>query len=237
MVRGVAEEWTRPHVSRGDRALRIAQRATKAIGLEPRVSIARCHIVELTEPPKPMRGFSDLVVRRATDEDVAGLVGVAGAEPELVRSRFRRGGLCYVGEIDQQILCHTWFHGGPSEFDEESSFFARWALDAGTFWSYDAMTRMEARSSGIFVKLFTFALREVFEVHGARRIQGFIHHTNAASLSMHERLRFETLGTLTAVAAPGAKFLHWQGRADGVSRQWLVRRNGDLALRFPVPEA
>jgi GNAT superfamily N-acetyltransferase len=229
---GLSEEWRRRGNSRRDKLLRVTQRSVRALGLEPAFEIGRCRIVELTKTPKLMRGFSDLTARLATHRDIPGLSSVVGADPVLLRARFDRGDLCHVGEVEGQILCHTWFHPGPKPFEEERAMFARWAVDATTFWSYDAMTRPEARSAGIFVKVFSVALRAAFEVHGARRIQGFIHHTNEASLMMHERLGFAVLGTVTSVALPGVKWVEWHG--GGVAKRWVLRRNGDFAMSFPL---
>jgi hypothetical protein len=231
-ISGIAEEWRRPGNSRLDKLFRISQRSARSFGLDPALGLYRALIVELDKPPSIMRGFSDLVVRKGEPGDIPGMCAVIGADPALYRGRFARGDLAYVGLVDGEILCQTWFHRGPTPFAEERSMFALWDVDDSTYWSYDAMTRPDARTSGIFVKVFQTALREVLEVHGGRKIQGFIHHTNDASLRMHDRLRFSILGSLTCLAVPGFKFLRW---ADGrVSRQWLVAREGDLALRFPV---
>jgi hypothetical protein len=48
---------------------------------------------------------------------------------------------------------------------------------------------------------------------------------------MHERLHFAVLGTLTAVAAAGFKWLRWEG--TGGTRQWLLPRDSDFALHLP----
>jgi hypothetical protein len=229
---GLAEEWARPETSIPDKLLRIAQRGAQTAGLAPTIGIGRCVIVELTEAPRPMRGFSDLEVRRAAAADVPQMCRLDNADPALYRARLDRGDMAYVGLVDGEVLCQTWFHRGPTSFDEERSSFVRWALDPASCWSYDAMTRADARASGVFVKLFQHALREVLALPGVRRIQGFIHHANEPSLKMHQRLRFSVLGTLTTLAIPGLKWVHWSG--GGVTRQWLVRREGDLSLRFPV---
>jgi hypothetical protein len=228
---GMREELRRPDTSAADKLVRIAQRGLWSAGLSPRLSALRCKIVEVKQAPKVMRGLSDLVIRHAHERDIPAMCSVAGGDPSLFRRRLASGDLGFVGELDGEILCYTWFHRGPKAFDEERLIFAPWGLDASSFWSYDAMSRVEARSSGIFVKVFQLALREIFEVHHAERVQGFIYHTNDASLTVHERLGFAVLGELTAVAVPGVKWLYWEGAES--KRQWLLRRRSDFALRFP----
>jgi L-amino acid N-acyltransferase YncA len=90
---------------------------------------------------------------------------------------------------------------------------------------------VDARASGVFVKLFQEALRDVFEVQGAKRVQGFIRDTNDRSLTMHERMGFSTLGAMVTVAVGGVKWLHWRG--GGRTRQWLLPRNSVRALSLP----
>jgi RimJ/RimL family protein N-acetyltransferase len=228
---GVLEELRRPNVSSLDRLFRITQRTLRSAGIAPHVDVNRCAIVELTAPPKVTRGFSDLVVRRAEERDVTALCAVNETPPELARTRLARGDLAYIGQVENEVLCHTWFHPGPTPFDEERRIFAVWEVPASTFWSFHAVALPEYRSSGLVAKLFQLAIRELFEVHRARKVRGFIHHTNEPSLAMHARLGFEIIGTVTAIASPTHKWLRWE--CAGVSRQWLLRRGSDFILSFP----
>jgi hypothetical protein len=228
-----AAEMRRPGSSPSDRLIYAVGRTLHLLRLAPRVDVTRRIIVELSAPPKASRGFADLLVRRGTESDIARLCAIAGEDPAVLARRFSRGDLAYVGQLEDQLICHTWFHAGPSAFEEERLGCASWALDPTTFWSFDAMTRAEFRSTGVFVKLFQTSLREVFELHGARRVQGFIYHTNHASLSMHARLGFAVIGSVTTVALPGVKWLRWEG--SGRRRQWLLPRGSDFALQMPPP--
>jgi hypothetical protein len=225
------QELTRPDISAADKALRVTQRGLWSTGLAPHLSALRCKIVEIKKPPNAVRGLSDLVIRRAEERDVRALSAVADGKASLFRARLGAGDLCFLGEVDGQILCYTWFHPGPEPFGEERNLFVPWGLASDTFWSYDAMSRVEARSSGIFVRVFHNALRDVFERHGAARVQGFIYHTNDASLTVHKRMGFEVLGELTSLALPGVKWLYWE--SPTAKRQWVLRRGSDFALSFP----
>jgi hypothetical protein len=137
-----------------------------------------------------------------------------------------------VAPADHEIVCYTWFHRGPAPFDEEQTLFANWGLDASSFWSYDAMTREDVRSSGTFAKVFAIGLRELFEVHGAKRVVGYIDHINDASLQVHRRFGFKPIGKVISLAVPGFKWLLWEG--NGVRRHRLLRRESDFALHFPL---
>lgn len=228
---GLTDELRRPDNSPGDKALRITQRGLTSLRLAPHVEVNRCVVVELTAPPQATRGFADLQVRRATEGELDAVCAIDAADRALVRRRFARGDLGYVGQLDDELLCHTWFHRGPSPFEEDRSTFALWGVDASTFWSYHGVARKEFRTSGVFAKLFQVALRELFQEHGARRVLGCIHHVNDASRAMHARLGFTVPGMVTTVALPTHKWLQWEGR--GQSRSWLVARNGDFTLSIP----
>jgi hypothetical protein len=230
---GVMEELRRPGVTPGDRLFRITQRTLRSTRVAPHVDVNRCIIVDLTTPPKIARGFSDLVVRRGEERDLPALCTIDGTPNELARARLARGDLAYVGEIDRDLVCHTWVHRGPTPFDEERRMFALWEVGASAFWSYHGVALPEFRSSGVFAKLFQTVLRELFEIHGARRVQGFIHHTNEPSIAMHARLGFEVLGTVTAIASPTHKWVRWE--SPGIVRHWLLRRGSDFTLSFPPP--
>src|SRR4051794_29195385 len=203
-LQGIREEWRKPGPA-AERVFHIAQRAAFSAGLSPALSLGRCLMVELDKPPKMIGGLSDLIIRKGEEKDVDAIAAVSPADPALTRRRLARGDTVYLGQLNDQIVCHTWFHRGPAPFEEERTQFALWRLDGETFWSYDAMTRAEARSSGAFVKVFVTALRELFESQGARRVRGFIDDNNQASLSVHKRLGFRIVGTVTAVAAAGMK--------------------------------
>lgn len=227
---GVWEELRRDN-SAAAKVFRLAQRGTHATGIAPAVSVERCVMVEIGKPPPLLKGLRDLVVRRGDERDLDGIAAVNHADPALIRARLSRGDMVWLGQIGDRIVCHTWFHAGPSPFDEERRLFALWALDETTFWSYDAVSLPEARSTGVFVKVIQTGLRDVFERLGARRVRGFIHDTNQPSLVTHRRMGFTTIGTVTAVAMLGLKAIRWE--SGGTRRQWVLRRDSDFALPPP----
>jgi hypothetical protein len=229
----IRAELARPDRSVADKALLVTQRILDRTGLEPRVTVSRRVIVEIRSPPKPFRGMRDLVVRRGAEGDVDALSTIDDTEPQLVRDRLARGELAYVGAVDGEILCHTWFHAGPAPFEEDRSSCTGWALDDVTYWSFNGASRADARSSGVFVKLFQEALRDVFEGHGAKRVQGFILDRNQQSITMHERMGFTILGTLFTAAVGPMKWLRWT--SGETSRQWLLARDEVQPLAFPPP--
>jgi len=215
--------------SAAEKLFRVAQKSVRSLGLYPAISIERSVVVELRQPPKATRGLSDLLVRRATERDIPALVKLDDRDAALLHARLGRGDLIYLGQLDEDIVCCTCFHRGPTPFDEERTLIARWLVEDGaTFWSYDAMAPLAMRSAGVVAKLFQVALREIFEVHGGHLVRGFIHDWNQASLILHERLGFTTTARVTAVGVPGLKWLRWE--AGGHTRQWVLPRNSDFAL-------
>jgi hypothetical protein len=227
----VREELARRDISPGEKLVHVADRATRALRIEPHVTVSRRLLVQLTTPPQLFRGLRDLVVRRGTLEDLRPLATIDDTDPDLVRARFARGDFAYVGESDGELLCHTWFHRGPSPFEEDRTAAAAWALDGSSFWSYNGAAAVAARSSGVFVKVFQVSLREIFLEHGASRVLGFILDQNRQSLIMHERMGFTVLGAFSTVAVPGVRWHRWAG--DGTARHWLAPRPGGEPLWLP----
>jgi GNAT superfamily N-acetyltransferase len=227
-------ELTRDDLDRTGRALHVAELSLIAARISPAISIGHERFYELTSAPKPLRGLRDLRVRLAGPDDAAALAALDTTPPWRVAERFVRGDLAYVGELDGRMLAHAWFHRGPVPFDEDAPLFPRWDVPADAFWSYHAFTLPEARSSGVFVKLFQNALRELLLDHGAARVRCRVKVTNHASVTLHERFGFAPLGTLIVLAVPGARLLSWQG--GGRVRRWVERRTGASVMTFP-PEA
>jgi RimJ/RimL family protein N-acetyltransferase len=234
LVRGkldrIREELERDGLDRTTRALRVAELALIASRMAPAVAIIHERFYELTSPPPQFRGLRDLTVRLAGPSDAEALAAIDATRP-LVDERFARGDLVYVGELDGRILAHTWFHRGPEPFVEDSALLARWALAPDTFWSYGAFALPEARLSGVFVKVFQSALRELFTERGAARVQCRVKVANARSITLHERTGFRPMGTMTAFAVPGARLLSWQG--DGFTRRWVARRRDVTVMALP----
>lgn len=216
------------------RALHIAGLSLASAGLYPRLSVAHERFYELTAAPRQFRGLRDLRIRLATPGDAQALSALDGTERWRFEDRLARGDLGYVGEHDGRLLAHSWFHRGPEPFDEDAPLFPRWDVPADAYWSYNAFTLPEARASGVFVKLFQTALRELLVDRGAARVRCRVKVANAASVSLHERFGFAALGTLIAVAVPGARLLVWQG--GGTTRRWIERRDTASVMRFP-PES
>lgn len=213
----------------GAKLFRAMRKSTHSLGLAPTITVERAVMVEARQPPKPTRALSDLAIRRAGPADVPALAALDDRAASLLEARLASGDLIYLGQLDEEVVCATCFHRGPAPFDEERAIFARWALeDDTTFWSYDAMAPAPMRALGVVAKLFEVALEEVFDLHRARQVRGFIYDWNRLSLLLHERMGFSVIATVTAVGLPGVKWLRWE--SDGRSRQWVLRRNSEFAL-------
>lgn len=225
------DELARPDLDRTGRALHVADLSLWAARLSPAIAVGHERFYELTSAPKQFRGLRDLRVRLAGPGDAAALTALDATPPRLVAERFARGNLAYIGELDGRILAHSWFHRGPAPFDEDAPMFPRWDVPADAYWSYHAYTLPEARTSGVFVKLFQTALRELMLDRGAARVRCRVKVANAASVMLHERFGFEQLGTLIALVVPGARLLSWQG--GGRVRSWVERRTSASVMALP----
>lgn len=227
-------ELRRTDLSPRDRAVRISETALKTSSLWPWVSVGREVLYELMAPPAAFRGFRDLSVRRGTLEDVDGMAAMVPddpTDPALIRSRLVGGDAVFVGELDGRPLAHSWFHPGPTPFDEDCQLYGSFAVEDGAWWSYHAVAVAEARSSGLFIKVFQTALRSLFLDSGATRVLCGVKTTNLASVAMHERMGFRRLGTLEAFLVPGLRWLRWSS-GEG-ARHWVRRRSSPPLLSFP----
>jgi hypothetical protein len=225
------QELARTDIDGTARALHIAELSLAATGISPAIGLSHERLFELTIAPKRFRGLRDLTVRVAGPADLPALAALANTPPALIRHRLAHGDLAYVGELDGRMLVHTWFHRGPDPFGEDVPMFPRWALAADTFWSYHAFTLPEARTSGVFVKVFQTALHDLLTTHGAARVRCLVKASNVASTSLHERTGFRLVGSIVALGVGGARLLSWRG--DGGPRSWLQRRDDTSVLMLP----
>jgi RimJ/RimL family protein N-acetyltransferase len=227
-------ELRRTDLSRLDRVVGISESALKASSLWPWVAVGRRMVYELTAPPAAFRGLRDLAVRRATPDDTDGMAAMFPddpTEPALIRARFAAGNTAFVGELDGRLLAHVWFHPGPTPFDDDAQIYGSFALDDGAWWAYHAIAVAEARSSGLFIKVFQSALRSLFLDSGATRVLSGVKTTNAVSVAMHERMGFRRVATLEAVLVPGLRWLRRSG--EGGARNWVRLRSSPPLVSFP----
>jgi GNAT superfamily N-acetyltransferase len=224
-------ELARDDIDRTSRALRVAEMSLAAARLSPVISVGHERFYELTCAPKQFRGLRDLVVRPASADDAPQLSALDDTPGWRFTERFARGDIAYVGALDGKILAQSWFHRGPAPFDEDVPHFPRWEVPADAYWSYHAYTLPEARATGVFVKLFQTALRELLVDRGGARVRCRVKIANAPSVALHERLGFTALGELVAVSIPGARLLAWQSGTS--ARRWIERRDASSVMAFP----
>jgi len=220
-LRRLRSELTRRDLPFPDRATNLVETTLKAMHLWPNVLVGRELFYELRSPPPELRGLGDLTARRGSAEEAAAICAVDAADPKLIAGRFAQGDLVFLGELDRRILAHVWFHRGPTPFAEDEPDYPSWDVPAGSYWSYDALSVMEARSSGVFVKAFQRGLRALFLEHGAGLVRCRVKSTNLASIALHERMGFRRLGTLSVFSLAGLREFYWDGEAGP---RWLHQR-------------
>jgi len=213
-----------------DRGIIVAQRTLAGLGLARSFDVRRHKILELQAPPVVARGFRDLLIRTASVSDAEAIGAVKGTDPALIAARLRQGDLAYVGILEDRVLCHVFFHRGPAPFVEDEPTMGRWALGADTFWSFDAATTPDSRSSGIFVKVFQTALAALFAEQGAQRILCRVDIAHRPSIALHHHLGFRTRGRILTAASPAANLVSWLGPAP---RTWVLRRGCRTAIALP----
>jgi hypothetical protein len=212
-LRRLGSEIARRDLPLPDQATNVVEKTLKAMHLWPNVLVGRELFYELRSPPPEFRGLRDLTARPGSSEEAAAICAVDAADPKLVAGRFAQGDLVFLGELDRRILAHVWFHRGPTPFAEDEPDYPSWDVPAGSFWSYHAISVMEARSSGVFVKAFQRGLRALFLEHGAALVRCRVKSTNLASIALHERMGFRRVGTLSVFSLAGLRGLYWDGEA------------------------
>ena len=230
-LESAARDLVRDDLPPAERAIRLADRILRSSRVHPRITVSRRLVFELTRPPPKFRGLRDLVVRRARSEDAHDIGITDDTSSEQVRQLLARGDLAYVGLLGDRVLCKTCFHPGPTPFDESYIVGVSWELSPSTFWSYAGAATVDARATGVFIKLFATALCEIYEMHGATRVLGWIRDTNHSSIALHERMGWQRLGALVTVALPGVKWVFWEGA--GGPRRWIARRSRPLLFSVP----
>ncbi|HET9627675.1 MAG TPA: GNAT family N-acetyltransferase [Kofleriaceae bacterium] len=219
-------------LDRTGRALRITELVLDRARLTPVLAVGHSRFYQLTAAPRPFRGLRDLVIRTAERADAVALRALSDTPAALVDERMARGDVTYLAEHAGRVLAHVWFHRGPTPFAEDLPVFPRWVVPDDAFWCYHAYTAPDARASGVFVKLFQTALRDVLTERAASRVLCRVKESNAPSVHLHERLGFERLGVLISLALPGVRVLSWHG-GDGATRRWAQRRDRAAVMRFP----
>ena len=221
----------REELDRTGRALRITELVLDRARLTAMLAVGHSRFYQLTAPPKQFRGLRDLVVRTAGPADATALTALSAAPPALIAERFARGDLAFVAEHAGRMLAHVWFHRGPAPFAEDAPVFPRWVVPSDAYWCYHAYTLPDARTSGVFVKLFQIALHTVLAERDATRVICRVKESNAPSVHLHERLGFDHLGTLISIVMPGVRLLTWQ--SPGGTRRWVQRRGSAAVMTFP----
>ncbi len=222
-------QFTRPDISPADKAGFVAHRPLQISRAWPTFRLPRHALLELSEAPRAFRGRRDLVIRRGDPTDARALCTLNGSTVREVLTRFERGDLVFIGELDGRLLCHAWFHPGPAPFPDDE---APWALEAGTFWSFDREADPEVAGSGVFPQVYQTGLRTLFANHGARRVWSAVCPAHAEAMRLHERLGFRRIGTITSFVVARWSLVRWSGR--GMTAHWFARRGVGPVVALPV---
>jgi GNAT superfamily N-acetyltransferase len=150
-------------------------------------------------PPALLRG--DTTVRRATLDDLAGLVQVVD-KPEVFRARFAIGDHCVIALSRGRIVGYEWFCERPVHREEV------WGLSIdiprGFVYAYDAHIDPAYRNTGVWLRFKAF-LGEWMTEAGKLGVLTFVEYGNWPSLRTHIRFGFQPFDTVLAINVLGVK--------------------------------
>ncbi len=106
------------------------------------------------------------------------------------RSLFDQGNLCFVAEIDGQIVSCLWtsFH---EVYLPDVKYLLRVTHDVVPL--IDGFTLEEYRGGGIYKSLWNYCLEYFKNLEGFNKIYGFIMPINKSSLIVHEKLQLNKI--------------------------------------------
>jgi GNAT superfamily N-acetyltransferase len=150
-------------------------------------------------PPALLRG--DTTVRRATLDDLAGLVQLVD-KPEVFRARFAIGDHCVIALSRGRIVGYEWFCERPVHREEV------WGLSIdiprGFVYAYDAHIDPAYRNTGVWLRFKAF-LGEWMTEAGKLGVLTFVEYGNWPSLRTHIRFGFQPFDTVLAINVLGVK--------------------------------
>jgi len=150
-------------------------------------------------PPTLLRG--DATVRRATIDDLAGLVQLRD-KPDVFRARFAIGDHCVVALSGGRIVGYEWFCEQSVHHEHE------WGLSidipGGFVYAYDAYIDPACRNTGVWLR-FKAYLGEWMTATGKRGVLTFVDYGNWPSLRTHIRFGFKPFETVLALNVLGVK--------------------------------
>jgi GNAT superfamily N-acetyltransferase len=111
----------------------------------------------------------------------------------IIASRFEQGGRCLAAMRKSRLVGYLWWIEGAYCEDEVRSVFVPHP-ENGAVWDFDVYVAPEDRGTVVFARLWDVASRQLF-ARGFRRSCSRISAFNTSSLTAHQRLGAEVVGT------------------------------------------
>jgi GNAT superfamily N-acetyltransferase len=152
---------------------------------------------KLPDPTFSFIAKKDVTVRLLTDSDISTvekkfetlkLVGI--------KERFQAGHVCFVAELDGEIVHTQWFSFGDMFLD---AFSRRISLDPESAYAYDGFTLPDYRGLGMMGKTFSDALQYLYAKRGITHFYVATSHTNLVMQKLARRHGLREIGTVTYI--------------------------------------
>lgn len=127
-------------------------------------------------------------IRKATLEDIEGMVRCENKRREIFVKRFTAGDYCTVAIIKERIVGYEWFCDKLCHLEER--YFYKINIPTDAVYAYNAYILPEYRISGIWLK-FQQYLAGLMQQLGKNRIITMIDYENRVSMNTHLRFGFK----------------------------------------------
>ncbi len=125
-------------------------------------------------PLEPVEGPENTAFRRVPEEELYGNWSNYTQNLRLMERALRRGGMCFVAQMDSRIVSHIWCVPDP---------------DAASVFLIDAFTRPEARGKNVLPALVAYASRSL-HTWGWKHARTTVSRANPAANRAFAKLGF-----------------------------------------------
>ena len=177
---------------------------------------ARAYLMLSIEPKLDHRQFTAYFLRLATTDDIS-LIERIGIPGSLTKERLANGDRCVIIGKDQEVLSIIWGATGKRYLKISGAI-----LDTGEdgVIFYGGETKESARLKGFFPTTFHELYRS-YARENRIRVFASVHSLNTASLKMHLRMNFISVGETVHISLAGINVTYYRKWPQGCKR-WHI---------------
>jgi hypothetical protein len=208
---------------------RLLRRGFRSLG---NLKMVTFFLKDLTQPLNEVIARVDLTITLATESDIEPLVklmkerykhldnDLAKKFESLFLYRLQRGGLCFLGKIENEIIHYNWV-----SFNRNNSLEGRFVdLRPDEALCLDAFTLREWRGKGIYPAAH-YRMLQILQAKGYRKAYALVDTDNKSSKKPHFRQGWKPFGTVLCFTPQGSS----------KSRVWRIKGNPTRFLEEKIP--